>query len=298
MTAATRLDVHLWRAATPPDSPQAALADQATTRLRYRDTAPGADRPTLVTFCDPPNMIEHYDALIDAFGGAWRVIVIELPGFGFSHAKAGDALAFAGTVTAVEQLLLDLAPTDTTLWGPCICGFVAAELAARAADSGLDVRALVLVQTPDHAGMLAWAGRMDPKRRLRTPILGQLLMRVTAGKLSAFWYRYATARGFDHAALNATAQRLFKRGAAYSLASMLQRWARGPRDAALTLPTLIIWGEQDRSHADTPRESSLAHAPNARIVRFEHCGHFPDLEAPQDFARAVNAFTRERAPAG
>lgn len=279
-------DKLLWRSRkAAPAHPQTRLVQAGQATLRARDT--GGDHPALVFLCDPPNMIEHYDALIAELGADFRIVVVELPGFGFSRLQSARALEFAGAVESIETGLQQLGPGTAVVCGPCICGFVAVELARR---NRLPLAGLVLVQTPDLAGMVAWTGRMDPQRRLRRPYLGQALVRMMAARLATFWYGYATGKGYDHAPMTATATEGLRRGAAYPLATMLQRWTTGPRDDAVTLPVLAIWGDQDRSHAPTDKRSTLKHAPHAEMHTFAGCGHFPELEAPARFAEVLRPF--------
>lgn len=286
-TIATRLDVGLWRSARrAPSTPDTQLIETPTANVRLRDSHPGSQQAALIFLCDPPMLVDHYDAVIDALAPL-RLIVVELPGFGFSAARHHRALGFDGAVDAVEAALATLKLPACVPVGPCIGGFVAAAMAQR---QHLPVRGLVLVQTPDVDGMRAWSERMDPKHRLRAPVFGQLMMRAMARKLTAFWCRYASARHSDHVTLNAIAQAGLKAGAAYSLASMLQRWGDGLRDSGLDLPTLVVWGEQDRSHTHTDRMCSHAHASGAAIHCITDSGHFPDLETPEQFAALVRPF--------
>ncbi len=67
------------------------------------------------------------------------------------------------------------------------------------------------------------------------------------------------------------------------------------RDAAhqINVPTLILWGKQDRvvplRHAFEARKK----IPHARIHLFDHCGHTPQLEYPAQFNALVREFARE-----
>ena len=280
---AIAFDRLLWRTKKKaPQHPQTDYASSSYGRLRLRDT--GGELPPLVFLCDPPVMIEAYDELIAQFSEQYRVLVIELPGFGFSRTANAKAYEFAAAVESIEIALQERLDRPAIICGPCICGFVATALAKRGT---LPLAGLVLLQTPDLAGMLKWRHGMDPKGLLRTPYIGQMLVRAKAKSLTPFWYKYATAKSFDHQPLTLTTLKTFEAGAAYPLASMLQGWGHGPTDGDVGVPTVIIWGEQDRSHQHTDRECSRAHSSSAEIVRFEHCGHFTELEDPAGFAETV-----------
>lgn len=283
------LDRLLWR--TPESVPlhdQSRAVPTQTARIRVRDS--GGSKRSLIFLCDPPVSVEAYDELISTLGSEFRVVIIELPGFGFSQALSVDALEFGGAVEAVEATIGKLELGAFVLFGPCICGFVASEICAR---GNLPVCGLVLMQTPDKKGMQAWVDRMDPKGLMRVPVLGQLIVKFTAARLSKFWLKYATAKSYDANGLVATTVAMLHQGGAYSLATMLQRWSRGTRDADLKLPTLIVWGKQDRSHLETNPKCTQKHAPSAEIIEFSDCGHFSELERPQQFVESVSPFLAE-----
>lgn len=56
------------------------------------------------------------------------------------------------------------------------------------------------------------------------------------------------------------------------------------------VPTLVLWGVADRVARVEYGRSYAAAIPGARFETIEGAGHFPHLEQPQAFARAVSAF--------
>jgi pimeloyl-ACP methyl ester carboxylesterase len=66
---------------------------------------------------------------------------------------------------------------------------------------------------------------------------------------------------------------------------------------ASKMPTLIIWGCRDRiipvEHAEPAHEGM----PGSHLELFEEAGHFPQLDDPIRFARALAGFLAETAPA-
>ena len=283
---AAAFDHLLWKTRKKlPEHPETRVVHTRGAEVRVRDV--GSANQVVVFFCDPPVTVEAYDTLINQFKDDYRVLVIELSGFGFSRPRDGSGYGFDQTVEAMEGVLRELETDGIVLCGPCVCGFVAAMLANR---KRLPVNGLILMQTPDLAGMLEWRERMDPKGLLRTPFVGQSLVRATANRLTRFWLKYATARGYDTNDLVHTTVEAQKNGAAFPLATMLQRWRKGPSDGKLQIPTLAIWGRQDRSHRDTDPECTLRHAPEAQVVSFQECGHFPELEQPEAFSELAHPF--------
>ncbi|WDE07060.1 alpha/beta hydrolase [Thalassomonas viridans] len=278
------LDKFLWRTTkSAPINPQTKIIETSKSRVRVRDTE--GEKPAVVFFCDPPVMVEHYDDLIKIFSDTFRVVVLELTGCGFSKPKSAKAFEFSEVVLAAEDAIHKLKLGSVVLCGPCICGFVAAELARR---GNLNIAGLILIQTPDAANMLAWFERT--KKLLRIPYIGQIVVRATSKHLINFWFRYATGKQTNYSDMSTRSLEVISKGGIYSLATILQRWGKGLEDDAVEVPALIFWGKQDRSHAPTDRASSLKHVPNAELIEFEHCGHFPELEDPQEFAKIAKPF--------
>ena len=66
---------------------------------------------------------------------------------------------------------------------------------------------------------------------------------------------------------------------------------RGAAAGSIVAPLVIGWGRNDR--VCFPRQASRAMAlfPDARLHWFEHCGHFPHWDAPDETVRLVLAAT-------
>ncbi|MFK7803330.1 MAG: alpha/beta fold hydrolase [Anaerolineae bacterium] len=284
-------DQLLWRTTKqPPEHAQTVIFETEITNIRMRDTQ--SDKPAVVFLCDPPVTVEAYDELIRQLDHSYRVVIIELPGFGFSRPQQSGAYQFEEAVVAVETALLKLDAGPLIVCGPCICGFVAAELARR---KKVPISGLILIQTPDLAGMRQWCSRMDPKGMLRRKYIGQLIVRWNARKIVSFWYKYATAKAYDYRPIVTATLDALSAGAAYPLASMLQLWTRGLNDDQVDTPTMIVWGKEDRSHKHTDPKSTLTFSPQAELVEFDGCGHFPELEMPERFVEAVAGFLKTNA---
>jgi 4,5:9,10-diseco-3-hydroxy-5,9,17-trioxoandrosta-1(10),2-diene-4-oate hydrolase len=58
----------------------------------------------------------------------------------------------------------------------------------------------------------------------------------------------------------------------------------------LAVPTLVLWGRQDRILPVAHAHVAAAAIPGAQLHIFEQCGHFPPLEVPDAFNARVLAF--------
>jgi pimeloyl-ACP methyl ester carboxylesterase len=55
-------------------------------------------------------------------------------------------------------------------------------------------------------------------------------------------------------------------------------------------PTLAIHGDRDFSHRGTDFRAITALVPQAQVVAFAGCGHFPNLEHSSEYADRVERF--------
>ncbi len=62
---------------------------------------------------------------------------------------------------------------------------------------------------------------------------------------------------------------------------------------AVQAPTLILWGDQDREVGRAAMDTMQARIPRARLVVFPGAGHFPFVDAPAEFAKALLPFLAE-----
>jgi pimeloyl-ACP methyl ester carboxylesterase len=265
--------------------------DDAIVRVKVSGNGPH----TIIVTPDPPNVIEHYDALFRAFGDSARLVCFEMPGFGHSvprrHYRFSLAETAKVTVDLIDHLvdLIDhLALGPSVLAFSCVAGLMALMVARQRPSL---VSHVVSVQTPSWAEQARWAARIDRRGMVRTPVVGQLALALGHRKLAEAWYLAALGSKTDAPAYTELALRAFDRGASFCLASGLQALGRETADSFSVVDkrALCIWGTQDRTHRRTDRTSTLGCLPRARMIELDS-GHFPDLEQPQRFAREVTAF--------
>ncbi len=62
------------------------------------------------------------------------------------------------------------------------------------------------------------------------------------------------------------------------------------------VPTLVLWGDADRIVTPDYGRAYAAAIPGARFALVQGAGHFPHLEKPGEFVRAVSAFAEGKNP--
>lgn len=257
------------------------LLSTARGTLRVLDT--GGKGPIVLMVPDGPNVIEHHLPVIERLSLHARVICFDLPGFGFSRPKLGYAHRLEDAAAIVLVVMDALAVKEASLFFSCANGFYAIAAAKLAPQR---IRRLLLCQTPSMEAMRTWTQRSVPKP-IRTPVLGQLLMRASRRKFADIWYQVALPdKGRQHPQFKQVANLAFDHGGCFCLAGVVQGLSHAREDqlSGVRQPTTLLWGDADRSHKYTRAESMLELLPQAQIRHFPGCGHFPDLEQPEVYA--------------
>lgn len=254
--------------------------------IRYRMA--GSGKHCLVFCADPPVTLELYDELIASLAPDFRVVVFEMPAFGLSLPRLGLDFGLEAMAGLIGDFLRQLTLGPYVLAFPCVPAYSALWLAGRHPEL---VSGLVLMQAPDWEQELHWKHGRDPKNILGRPYLGQVLLRLLRRKRAGMWYRLALGRRELLEHFTRTTQCAFDHGGSFSLASAFQRHLNGPEPAfgVIDQPALVVWGEADRSHPDTNRDSIRRYLPQARMVSIAEAGHFPELETPERFAAEMRA---------
>jgi pimeloyl-ACP methyl ester carboxylesterase len=257
--------------------PGLSFLDTPSGRLRLRRLASDAG-PRLLYACDGPNVIEHTDALLAELDGRADVVVFEPPGTGASLPSRDFDFTVDAFTRAARTVLEATGPR--VLVFPCYLGVVGQALARQRPSL---VRALVTPQASSWSDLARWADVVDRRRVVRTPVLGQALLGVRTKAIAASWYRASTSdRRFVEPFLRAACES-FDVGGCFCLASLMQGYeaSTAPPEGPVPCRAAVVVGGRDRTH----RHSDFTRAlPGADVVRFDDCGHSPELEAPARFA--------------
>ena len=254
------------------------------TLIRYRMVGDGSQ--TLVLAADPPVVIEQYDELIQCLKDDFRVIVFEISGFGFSLPRSGFRFDFTKVNDLVAEFLRRLALGPYLLAFPCVSAYGAIDIAARFPSL---VSGVVLVQAPSWSEEVKWKHGRDRQGILSKPVIGQLALQALKRKQAPQWFDAAVGNREKLSEFVETTDVAFSHGACFCLASAFQRYLTDTEQplSIVNQPSLVIWGEADRTHRKTDKSSTRLYCPHAKEVRFACAGHFPELEEPGRFAREI-----------
>ncbi len=256
--------------------------------LAYLDSDPAAtDAPVLVLVHAFPLGAQMWEAQFKGAFAGWRILAPDLRGFGGSTDQRADGVepTIADYADDVAGLVREVAGTPVVLGGLSMGGYAALAVMRR---TPALVRALVLADT--RAGADSLEGRAGRKAMLTLleregP---QGVARDMMPKLLG-----ATTRE-QNADAEATVRRLIKRHSPHGIRDAILRMMERPDSTPLlptiTVPTLVLVGDEDVLTPPAESEAIASALPNASLVRIAGAGHLSNLERPQAFEASVDDF--------
>jgi pimeloyl-ACP methyl ester carboxylesterase len=233
----------------------------------------------------------------------FTVVAPDLMGHGQSEKPIGD-YSLGGFATGIRDLLEVLDIDRASVIGQSFGGGVAMQLAYQHPER---CERLVLVDSGGLGREVNWMLRVMalPGSEYLMPLVfpgfvrdwGDSLLRtitnrgVRLGRIAEMWSAYASlAEAESRQAFARTIKAVIDPGG-QTISAMDRLYL------ASSMPTLIVWGDQDDiipvSHAYSAHEA----VPGSRLVIIEGVGHFPLIEAPEQFVDALVDFIDSTEPA-
>ncbi len=270
---------------TFPHGAHSRFADIDGVRIHYQEKGNGIP---LVLIHGFTSSTYSWKDVFEPLSRNFRVIAVDLKGFGFSSKPDGDYSRRAQAVLLL-RFLENLKIERAWLCGNSMGGEVALNASLLSPER---VAGLILIDS--NGVQVAGSGSLAPKYLL-IPVVGRVLtaLSLTSDKLVrqgleksfyddtkitdervANYYRPLQTRGGQLAALRARTQ-----AGLFPVETELSK---------IAVPTLIIWGAQD---ALIPLEAGTKMnkvIKDSKLVIFDNCGHLPQEEMPE---RVVNEVT-------
>jgi 3-oxoadipate enol-lactonase len=242
------------------------------------------DGPPLVLFHSLLSDRTSFDRIVPALAKRFRVIVPELPGFGASQAVEGGLPAVADRMAGFVRAAAD--GEDVIVLGNGYGGFVALQMAIR------HPRIATRLVLADCGAAFSEPGR-EAFRNMAAAARSKGLTAITAvamRRLFAPEYQQA------HPDLMREREAAFLRtdvdvfhAACMSLAALDLR----PELSKVAVPVLVLVGDQDEATPPPMSEELDALLPDSRLHVLKGCAHVPQLQAPEDFLKAIDHFLGE-----
>jgi pimeloyl-ACP methyl ester carboxylesterase len=270
-----------------PPPPWSGWMDVWGARVHYVDTDPQGPTEALLIVHGFLGSTIPFELFIEDIRAGRRVVMPDLPGCGLSPAPDGDS-SLESYLDFLEAFSLQLGLERIALMGSSQGAQLGVRYAAR---HGGQVSCLILsspfglAAQQDRAGPLArceallrlaapWVTRGRVRRGLLNAVADDSV--IDARILESYWAPFRTAAG--------------RRAASQQLSRIAMRQPLDPELARLSLPVLILFGEEDPLNPPQSYARYQELAPSARVVVLSGLGHLPYLEAPGEVARRIEDF--------
>ena len=282
-------------------------------RVAYVETGP-PEAPALIFIHGLLGRLDSWQDNVPAFADRYRVLALDLPGFGDSEKDDRD-YTIALFAQVVKGLMDQKNMAKATLIGNSMGGQVAAFFALHYPER---VDKLVLVDSAGlmhppffvrlvlgHTNQMAdWIVRrvqrrsqgksvaeiyetlhqtiFNPERKPRIHLAADLKNPNVVALMDSYAHYYA--------GLVKTREFEWHVKAALRSARSIERTNLEKQVGAVRAPTLIVWGDEDR--LVLPQFATFFHKAisGSQLVWIAGTGHIPQVEKPEEFNRAVNEF--------
>jgi pimeloyl-ACP methyl ester carboxylesterase len=242
-----------------------------TLAVEYKDEGRG---PIVLLLHGWMNSLQSFDAIAAVLSEKYRVVRLDLPGFGGSEMPpkpwfVGDYAKF------VADFCSKLNIEPTALIGHSLGGRI---ILKGFADGSLSAQKAVLIASAgvaERSTLRSWsfkaiakAGRaataIPPFTRLRAKLRTRLYAAANSD--------YNTAGAMTSTYLNVIGENL------------------APLASLLKAPTLLIWGRDDKTTPVSEGERLHALIPDSKLDIVDGAGHFVHQEKPEEVARMISEF--------
>lgn len=212
----------------------------------------------------------QWEAEIARFSATHDVIAPDLPGFGEASALQGcDRIE--GMAEYVIELLDELGVKSFSLLGHSMGGMIAQSIAAKFPDR---IHCLILYGTGPLGVMPNRFETLDQSReRLQADGVQKSVRRI-----GATWL--VKGESDPNFATLARIGDFASREAAMKAFDAMENWDGRPQLESLGMPTLILWGDTDRSYRWPQVETLWKTLPNASLAVVPGASHAAHLEKP------------------
>lgn len=257
--------------------------------LAYLDSDPEASaKPVLVLVHAFPLGSQMWEPQFRGAFDGWRLLAPDLRGFGGSTDERADHVDpsiddYADDVAALVREVAGGRPV--VLCGLSMGGYASFAVMRRTPSL---VRALILVDTRATADSLEG-------RAARKSMLTVLEHDGPQGVAREMMPKLLGATTHEHnPGAEETVRLLIKRQSPAAIRDAIHRMMERPDSRpllpAVTVPVLVVVGEEDTLTPPADSEAMVAALPNASLVRIAGAGHLVNLEQAQAFEASVDDF--------
>lgn len=294
---ATRPDTIRWEdvSSVVPHSDRSHFIDIDGTKIHYQDFGDKTDKTVILIHGYTASTVSWAATAKRLAENGFRVITLDLVGFGFSGKPKSFDYTINSQARTVERLMDRLGIGRATVVGHSYGGAVAATLAL---DYPERVEKLVSV-----AGVIDNTFKEDPMMSIaRTPGLGEFVtMFLTDSRKFVVHRLKGLIAPENHHIITESRVNHYQRvlrsaETQYGMLQIARNWDadRIKMDASLiTQPTLLVWGDKDPAIPLWMGELMYDRILQSRLVVFRNCGHLPAEENPDKFLELLVEFCND-----
>jgi pimeloyl-ACP methyl ester carboxylesterase len=275
--------------AMPGEPRGARFAEVSGARVRYTDVGEG---PAVVLLHGFASSLETWDLLVPVLKGRYRVVAVDLKGFGWTDRPAGDYSPQA-QADMVLRLLDRRGVREFAVVAHSYGASVALALALAAPER---VRRLALYDAWVYEEQLPSFFLWSRARGLGELLFGLFYEERAEDKLALAFYDPSRVPERLIEDVERAFARPGTRAAALAAVRGMRYAAVQDRYRTIDQPVLLLWGREDVVTPVAVGERLARDLPRSRLVVYPRCGHLAMLEAAAATNAAVAQFLAEDAP--
>ena len=258
-------------------SPQTAYVSALGVQLHYQDTGPSKNAIPILFLHGFGASLQTWDTWAQALSEDYRVISVDLPGFGLTGEDPSGIYTDQRSVEVLEAFLKELNIPKVVLVGNSMGGKYAWQFAARYPNQ---VSKLVLISPDGYA-----SPGIEYGKKTEVPAIADLYRYFFSKTFLAMNLKpaYADPKTLNDALVNRYYDLMLAPGVRGAILGRMQQTVLQdpvPSLASIQVPTLLIWGEKDAFIPISNSNDYLKVMPNAKRVSLPNIGHLPQEEQP------------------
>ena len=268
-------------------SPKNAYVSVLGVNMHYQDTGPSKNVIPILFLHGFGSSLQTWNSWSEALSSEYRVISVDLPGFGLTGADPSGIYTDQRSVEVLEAFLKALQIPKVVLVGNSMGGKFAWQFAARYPNQ---VAKLVLISPDGYA-----SPGIEYGKKPDVPAIADLYRYFFSKTFLAMNLEpaYANPKALNDALVNRYYDLMLAPGVRGAILARMQQTVLQdpvPSLASIQVPTLLIWGEKDAFIPISNSNDYLKVMPNVKRVSLPNIGHLPQEEQPSIGLQALKEF--------